>query len=145
MTLVHLLNSFNKSLNNFLVTLTNFIEFHYATEAFVRGRLEKLESNHEIQMLPQQTSTPVEKACVTVPLGLWMFERPGELRLNHSELISQLFIEVTSLHTVCTGIQFKCVDDNLIEAKRKTLIRCTSFYCSKTDERKQCTKCEIYQ
>ena len=23
---------------------------------------------------------------VTVPLGLWMFERPGELRLNHSRL-----------------------------------------------------------
>ena len=23
---------------------------------------------------------------VTVPLGLWMFERPGELRLNHSWL-----------------------------------------------------------
>ena len=28
---------------------------------------------------------------VTVPLGLWMFERPGELRLNHSNVIFNYF------------------------------------------------------
>ena len=26
------------------------------------------------------------KVNVTVPLGLWMFERPGELRLKHSNV-----------------------------------------------------------
>ena len=36
-------------------------------------------------------SRSLECICVTVPLGLWMFERPGELRLNHSNVIFNYF------------------------------------------------------
>ena len=41
----------------------------------------------EMSALPEgYLSTHHKSIIVTVPLGLWMFERPGELRLNHSNV-----------------------------------------------------------
>ena len=55
---------------------------------------------------------------VTVPLGLWMFERPGELRLNHSWFnFKTVYWLSLQLHTVYTMNQFKHVDNKIIMMK----------------------------
>ena len=85
---------------------------------------------------PNSKSTNSTFIIVTVPLGLWMLERPGELQLNHSWFnFRTVYYLSLWLHTVCTRNQFKHVDDKILEYW-KTLIRCTSFHCFTTDERK---------
>ena len=56
----------------------------YINEADVRAKEKELKDK-------KTENIKKEAVNVTVPLGLWMFKRPGELRLNHNNVIFNYF------------------------------------------------------